>query len=109
MTSGLFDHAIADNIATLAWSPLGGGRIADPGSDRERAVAAALDAKAREAGVSRAAATYSWIMAHPARPIPIVGTQQVERIAEIAEVSKVRWTREDWYAVLVASRGEKLP
>jgi aryl-alcohol dehydrogenase-like predicted oxidoreductase len=109
MTNGLLDLAMSEGIATLAWSPLGGGRIAEPGDEREHALAAALDAKAQAAGVSRASAAYSWIMAHPARPIPIVGTQNPARIAEIAQVSGVRWTRAEWYDVLVASRGEKLP
>jgi predicted oxidoreductase len=48
-------------------------------------------------------------MAHPARPIPIVGTQRPERIAEIPDAFKPRWSRADWYAVLVASMGEPLP
>ncbi len=109
MTNGLFDLAMAEDIATLAWSPLGGGRIAQPQDERAQAVAAALDEVAAKAGVSRTAATYSWIMAHPARVIPIVGTQKVERVAELADAFKVRWTRLDWYAVLVAARGERLP
>ncbi len=62
-------------MTVLAWSPLGGGRLGEPKDDRAHAVARALDVKAEQAGVSRAAAAYSWIMAHPARPIPIVGTQ----------------------------------
>ena len=109
MTNGLFDLAMADDIATLAWSPLGGGRIAAPETVQERAVAAALDVKAQAAGVSRSTAAYAWIMAHPTRVIPIVGTQNVARIAEVADVFKVRWTKAEWYDVLVASRGEKLP
>ena len=109
MTNGLFDLAMAEDIATLAWSPLGGGRIAQPGAAREEAVAAALDAVAQEAGVSRTVATYSWIMAHPARVIPIVGTQNAGRIAELADAFRITWTRQDWYDVLVASRGERLP
>jgi predicted oxidoreductase len=48
-------------------------------------------------------------MAHPAGIVPIVGSQSAVRIAEAAEALKVRWTRQDWYAVLVAARGEKLP
>ena len=109
LASGLLDLTMEHDIAVLAWSPLGGGRIAEPGNAREHAVAAALDAKAGAAGVSRTAAAYSWIMAHPARVIPIVGTQNVTRIAEIADVHKVTWSRAEWYDVLVASRGEKLP
>lgn len=109
MTDGLFDFAMAEGVATLAWSPLGGGRIAQPGTGREKAVAIAIDAVAARFEVSRTAATYSWIMAHPARVIPIVGTQNPGRIAELTDPYKVRWTRQDWYDVLVASRGEKLP
>jgi predicted oxidoreductase len=93
----------------LAWSPLGRGRLGDPQDARARAVAAALDAQAGRYGVSRTAAAYSWIMAHPAQIIPIVGTQNPARIREAADAFKVRWTRADWYAVLVASRGERLP
>ena len=48
-------------------------------------------------------------MAHPAKPIPIVGTQTPARIAEAADAFKVRFTRAEWYAILVASLGENLP
>ena len=106
---GSLDIAMTHNHAVLAWSPLGGGRIANPSNAREHAVAGALDAVAQLCGVSRTAAAYAWIMAHPAHPIPIVGSQHATRIAEAADAYKVRWTRESWYKVLVASRGEALP
>ncbi|MBX9731233.1 MAG: aldo/keto reductase [Sphingomonas sp.] len=107
--NGLLDLAMETDLAVLAWSPLGGGRIGDPKDARAAAVAAALDVVATEAGVSRAAAAYGWIMAHPARVIPIVGTQNLDRIAEIPDAFKCHWSRQRWYDVLVASRGEKLP
>lgn len=109
ITSGLLDLTMERDMAVLAWSPLGGGRIGAPADDRSRAVAAALDVVAKPAGVSRAAAAYAWIMAHPARAIPIAGTQNAQRISEIADVYKVRFTRATWYEVLVASRGQRLP
>ncbi len=107
--NGELDQAMAMDMAVLAWSPLGGGRIADPKTEREQAVAAALSGVAAAHGVSRTAAAYSWIMAHPARPIPIVGSQNPARIAEAADAYKIQWTRADWYAVLVAARGVALP
>lgn len=107
--SGLLDQALIDDLAVLAWSPLGGGRLADPQDARAQAVATLLDRQADAFEVGRTAAALSWVMAHPARPIPIVGTQQVARIAEIPQALKVRWTRADWYAVLEASMGERLP
>ena len=109
ISDGTLDLAIQHDFAVLAWSPLGGGRIAGPTNDREASVAAALDDVARAHSVSRTAAAYSWIMAHPSHPIPIVGSQNAKRIHEAADAFKVNWTRESWYSVLVASRGEKLP
>jgi predicted oxidoreductase len=107
--NGELDQAIRLDMAVMAWSPLGGGRIADPQSAREQAVAAALDPVAEEYGVSRTAAAYSWIMALPARPIPIIGSQRAARIVEAMDALKVRWSRTDWYKILVASKGEPLP
>jgi predicted oxidoreductase len=109
LTDGVLDQAMAKGMAVLAWSPLGGGRLGSPTESRARAVAQALDVVATRYNVSRAAAAYSWIMAHPARPIPLVGTQNVSRIAEIPESYKPRWSRAEWYAVLTASREEPLP
>ena len=48
-------------------------------------------------------------MAHPAGIVPIIGSQQPERIAEGAAALGLRWTRTEWYAVLVAARGVPLP
>jgi predicted oxidoreductase len=107
--NGELDQAIRMDMAVMAWSPLGGGRIANPQTQRDHAVAAAIDPVAEEHGVSRTAAAYSWIMAHPARPIPIVGSQRATRIVEAMDALKVRWTRTAWYEILVASKGEPLP
>lgn len=107
--NGELDQAMVLGLTPMAWSPLGGGRLAAPETARDKAVAAALDAVADVQGVSRTVAAYSWLMAHPAGIIPIIGSQTPARIAEGAEALKVRWTRTDWYAVLVAARGERLP
>jgi aryl-alcohol dehydrogenase-like predicted oxidoreductase len=109
LENGLLDQAMAMGTNVLAWSPLGQGRVAAPKTKRERDVAEALDVLAQAQGVSRSAAAYSWIMAHPVGAIPIIGSQQISRIAEAADAFKVIWTREDWYKILVASRQEPLP
>jgi predicted oxidoreductase len=107
--NGELDQAMMLGLTPLAWSPLGGGRLAAPESLRDKAVAAALDVVAEAQGVSRTVAAYSWLMAHPAGIVPIIGSQNPARIAEGAQALKVRWTRTEWYAVLVAARGVPLP
>ncbi|WP_086617100.1 aldo/keto reductase [Erythrobacter tepidarius] len=107
--NGELDQAMMLGLTPLAWSPLSGGRLAAPETPRDKAVAAALDVVAEAQGVSRTVAAYSWLMAHPAGIIPIIGSQNAARIAEGAQALTVRWTRADWYAVLVAARGVPLP
>ena len=107
--NGEMDQAMMQGLTPLAWSPLGGGRIAAPETARERAVLAALETEVERQNAPLAAVVYSWLMAHPAGIIPIIGTQRPERIAEAVEAYKVQWTRESWYAVLVAARGVPLP
>ena len=107
--NGELDQALQFGLTPLAWSPLGGGSLLAPESARDKAVTAALQALADKAGVSLSVATYSWLMAHPAGIVPIIGSQNPARIAEGAAALAVRWNRADWYAVLVAARGERLP
>ena len=110
LIDGTLDLAMQHGVGVLAWSPLAGGRIGTPGDDeRAKHVCAELDVQAARWGVSRSATAYSWLMAHPAGVIPIVGSQQASRIREAADAYKVRWSRTDWYRVLVAARGSALP
>jgi len=102
---GIFDQAMALDLAVLAWSPLGGGRLAAGGDPVGRLLAA----QGERFDTDFSAAALSWIMTHPARPIPILGSQSPARIAGSAEAYRVEWTRAEWYAVLEASLGEKLP
>ena len=108
---GTLDRAMKYDLAVLAWSPLGQGRLgSDDAADAPTtAVRALLDAHAERHGVARTAVAYAWIMAHPARPIPIVGSQNPARIAEAADAYKVTFERAEWYAILEASMGARLP
>ena len=77
--------------------------------ERTAAVRAALDRIAARAGVPRSAVAYAWVMAHPSRPVPLIGSQNPARIREAAAAYAVHITREEWYQVLEAARGEPLP
>lgn len=110
LTDGTLDLAMQHGMSVLAWSPLGGGRLADAeGDELVQRVRMELDVQAERHNVSRAAAAYAWLMAHPAGVIPIVGSQQPSRIREAADACRVQWARTDWYRLLAASRGAPLP
>ncbi len=110
-SDGRLDQAMERQMAVLAWSPLAQGRLGDAETSDERALAvrAALDVMACDKGVSRTVLAYAWLMAHPSRPIPIIGSQQPARIVEAAAALSVQLSRAEWYVVLTAARGEPLP
>ncbi|WP_047310234.1 aldo/keto reductase [Aurantiacibacter marinus] len=107
--NGELDQAMQLGLTPMAWSPLGGGRLMRPETERDSCVACALDGMAEEAGVSRAVAAYGWLMAHPAGIVPIIGSQNAKRIAEAAQALTMRWTRDQWYGVFETARGAALP
>jgi predicted oxidoreductase len=114
LADGTLDAAMRRGTGVLAWSPLAQGRLATPpgalsDSPRTDRVIAALESIARRDGTTRTAVAYAWIMAHPARPIPLIGSQSPARIREARSAYSVHLTREDWYRILVASRGEHMP
>ena len=114
LSDGTLDAAMRRGTGVIAWSPLAQGRLATPpgslsDSPRTDRVIATLEAIARRDGTSRTAVAYAWIMAHPARPIPLIGSQSPARIREARAAYAVQLTREDWYRILVASRGERMP
>ncbi|APE27960.1 aldo/keto reductase [Aurantiacibacter gangjinensis] len=109
LTNGEMDQAMELGLLPMAWSPLAGGRLMQPQTARELAVAEALDSVAEQHAVSRAVAAYGWLMAHPAGIVPIVGSQDPVRITEAAQAMGMRWTRAEWYGVYTAARGEPLP
>ncbi|MEH3160176.1 MAG: aldo/keto reductase [Sphingomonas taxi] len=102
---GTLDQAMQHDMAVLAWSPLGGGRLARG----DHPATALLAAQGARWGVDAATATLAWVMAHPARIIPIVGSQTLARIRAAADAFRVEWTRAEWYAVLQAGMGTRLP
>lgn len=107
---GVLDQAMERDLAVLAWSPLAGGQLLGATDDaRTLAVVAELDRIAAANGVGRSAVAYAWILAHPSRPIPLIGSQTPARIREATDAFKVQFTDADWYAVLQAAMGGPLP
>jgi predicted oxidoreductase len=110
LTDDTLDLAMEAGLVPLAWSPLAGGLLGDePTGVQARAVADVCDSLAGDFSVTRSAILLAWAWRHPSGVIPIVGTQQVDRIRECARATQVELTSSQWYEILVAGRGEPIP
>jgi len=116
-TDGTLDQCLERRMTPMAWSPLGAGLLADgarsllPGQmkyDPTRVVAA-LDTMAKELNTSRTALALAWLLKHPSKIVPIVGSANPARIRSSVDCLNVNLSREQWYTLLEAARGERLP
>jgi len=108
LRDGTLDKAMRDRVLPLAWSPLAGGRIPN-GVDIPAALIQVLDDLAEREGTTRSNIALAFVLAHPSRPVAIIGTQNSERIVESLGALEVTLTRDDVYNIIEASEGVPLP
>lgn len=97
-------------VLPMAWSPLAGGRIFDssiPASTRLAAAAKRLSSRYNAATLEQLA--YAWVLAHPSHPLPVIGTNKLERLQSAAQADVIVLEREDWYVLWEAAEGRKIP
>ncbi|ODS55900.1 MAG: oxidoreductase [Agrobacterium sp. SCN 61-19] len=92
-------------VSPMAWSPLGGGRLMD-GSQPE--LLAALKRIGAEHGVDETAVAVAWLLRHPAAILPVMGTNSLERIAKIADATKVEMDRQTWFELYTLAIGREV-
>lgn len=93
-------------LPVMAWSPLGGGRLF---SEAGKPLMAALETIGKRFGVDGSAVAIAWLLAHPANILPVLGTNNLDRIAAIADAEKVELDRQDWFALFETARGYEVP
>lgn len=114
---GTLDQCLAEEITPMAWSPLAGGRLAttdpidlrDPDHVRRLRIRETLDLIARERNSTRPIVALAWLLKHPSRIVPIVGTTDLARVRELAKAGDLELTRDEWYRLLEAALNERLP
>lgn len=114
---GTVDQCLREGITPLAWSPLAGGRLglAPNAARRERdgerlaALISRMDELAKHKDATRSAIALAFLLVHPAGIIPIIGTQQPQRLREAVKALDVQMTRAEWHTLVEASRGTPLP
>lgn len=108
LRDGTFDRAMRDGVVPLAWSPMAGGRLFS-GEGLRPELLTVVDELAEREGVDRAAIAVAFVLAHPSKPIALLGTQTPARLVSAAEAASVHLDRNDVYNLIEASEGVPLP
>ena len=117
LRNGIIDQCMQRRVTLLAWSPMAGGKLGlsveqaatETNGGRLASLIECLDGIAAAQQTTRTGVALAFLLTHPAGVVPILGTQRVERIRDSLATFKVRLRRVDWYAIVQASQGKRLP
>lgn len=104
-TNGDLAYLQERDLPIMAWSPLGGGSL----MSGEGALAEALKRIAQEYSVDTAAVAVAWLLKHPAKILPVMGTNNLSRIATISDAEKVEMDRQTWFELYTLANGREVP
>ena len=105
-TNGDLAHLQQHGVAPMAWSPLAGGQIF---SGAPVTLTDALRKMAEDHGVGTDAIAVAWLLAHPAKILPVMGTNNLSRIAGLSDALTVEMDRMSWFALYEAANGAEVP
>lgn len=106
---GTLDQAQQLRRPPMIWSPLAGGRLFSQNDERSVRVRAVLERIAAAHGVAPDVIALAWVLAHPSRPLPVLGTGNLDRIRASAQALTVTLDRQEWFALWEASAGREVP
>lgn len=108
--NGNMDFFLKETIHPMGWSPLAGGRLIYPKDEKAQRIYSKLVEIAKELNANTIdKIIYAWILKHPSKVIPVVGSGKIERLKRAVESLDIKLSREQWFEILVAAQGYPVP
>lgn len=107
--NGNISFLLKEKIYPMAWSPLGGGRLFDETNEKAVRIKEKMVKIAAELNVDDISKiAYAWILMHPVKALPIVGSGKIERLQQAVDAMNIELSREQWFEILIASQGYEM-
>ena len=104
MFDGTLEYMQANNILPMAYSPLGS--YFKEGNDKIKKVVESLKDKY---SCTDYQLLISWLLKHPSKVYPVIGTTKSDRIKKSMKSLKIEIELIDWFELLEASVGNRVP
>lgn len=107
---GILEYSRLHDMTIQPWSPFQYGFFEGVflGNDKFPELNKVINRLAEEKGVADTAIAIAWLLRHPAKMQPVVGTTNTKRLLDIAKASDITLSRQEWYEIYLAA-GNKLP
>lgn len=107
MYDGSLDQMITNDITPMAWSPLGS--IYKEENEQIQRIKKQLKELTDRYNATEDQLLMAWILKHPSKIHPVIGTTTKERIKDAAKSVQINLDLEDWFLILASSQGHKVP
>ena len=105
--NGVLDYLKTQNIGVMSWSPLGIYFKSD--LPKKRRIKKVITPLCKKYNCSEAQILLAWLLQHPSKIYPVIGTTSSDRIKKAIEATKINLDLTDWFLLLEASMGKPLP
>lgn len=106
---GTFDYLLKSRVKPMVWGPLGGGQYFQGGTTGVlRLRTAVKEISEKHGGVGEDVVLLSWLLRHPAQPLPILGSTKTDRLLRARLALELELSREDWFEILEAAKGKEV-
>ena len=105
--NGVLDYLKTQNIGVMSWSPLGLYFKSD--LPKKRRIKKVIISLCEKYDCSEAQILLAWLLKHPSKIYPVIGTTSSDRIKKAIEATKINLDLTDWFLLLEASMGKPLP
>ncbi len=95
-------------IRPMAWSPTAGGKIFSSKTEKFSRIKLKLSELSKRYSASEEEIAYAWLLKHPSGIIPVIGTNNMDRLKNISNSKNVKLDRESWFELWSASTGEEV-
>ncbi|WP_273568427.1 aldo/keto reductase [Maribacter halichondriae] len=107
MYDGTLDDIVANKRLAMSWSPLGA-YFGEENESTQR-IGRVLETLTKKYSATEDQLLLAWILKHPAEVHPVVGTTDKNRLANAMKATKIEMELQDWFMLLEANQGHKVP
>lgn len=107
MYDGTLDHMTINTIVPMAWSPLG--TYFKEENEQTKRISTVLRNLSDTYNVTQDQLLLAWILKHPAKIHPVIGTTNKQRITNSVNAQNIDLELKDWFKLLEAAKGHEVP
>lgn len=107
MLDGSLNHMQANRITPMCWSPLG--TVFRNDNEQSQRILTIANELASKYDASNDVILLAWILKHPAGILPVCGTSDKNRLAQLMKATTIEMELQDWFMLWTASTGNEVP